>query len=144
MHGSKGPDKNQAQQPAKHLKDRNDYAKINPVKNLIQDIHKIKEFKAKKLGKATLSPLYSVFIASRKGREWLQTCQGDETQGMGGTFGHTGRFQPSINPVNTIVAFDHLVFFWIELWDAPRASARTGHAADAFFLIQHDNAIFPF
>jgi hypothetical protein len=111
---------------------------------LIQSIHKTKKLKAKKMGKAKLSPVYSVSITSRKGREWLQTRQGDKTQGMGGTFCHTGRFQAGINPVNAKVALDHLVFLWVELWDAPWTCTSTGHAANAFFLIQHNNAVFPF
>lgn len=68
---------------------------------------------------------------------------GDQFQGMGGTFGHTGRLQASIQTVHAIIAFYRLVGYWIVLRDAPGTGPGTGHATDALPCLHIDDAVAP-
>ena len=63
---------------------------------------------------------------------------------MCGALGHTNRFKPRIHPINTEITLNHLVGDMIVLWYTPGTSASTGHAANAFSLVQHNNAILAF
>jgi hypothetical protein len=73
----------------------------------------------------------------------LHLGQIDKCQRVGSALGDTGRFQTFIKPINAEITFDHFTGKRIKLWNTPRTGSGTGHAADAFVLIKHYNAVFP-
>jgi hypothetical protein len=63
---------------------------------------------------------------------------------MGCTLGYAGGFQTTINPLNTVITFYHLVIDRICLRYTPGATTTTRHTSYTFFHIKDNNSVFPF
>jgi len=72
----------------------------------------------------------------------LYFVHGHQSQGMGRTFRHASGFHARIDTIHAVVAFHRFIGFRIILRNPPWTSACAGHAADAFFLIDKDDAVF--
>jgi hypothetical protein len=64
-----------------------------------------------------------------------------ELKTLGGTGSDAGRFQALVDPILTIIAFDHLTNFRLPLRRAPRAGGDAGFAADTEVVVDKDDAI---
>ena len=60
---------------------------------------------------------------------------------MGGALGNTCRFEPRIQAIHAEVAFHRLVVVRIFHRNIPGAGCLTGHTANAFFLVNEDDAV---
>ncbi len=62
---------------------------------------------------------------------------------MSGALRDAGGFEAFIDSIHAQVTFNSLVVVRILHRDIPRAGFLTGHAADAFFLVDIDDAVSP-
>jgi hypothetical protein len=67
-------------------------------------------------------------------------CQ-TKGQATGHAFGDTGWFEPDINPVHAVIAFDDLARLWIPLGCAPGAGDNASLAAHAGAGLNKNDAI---
>lgn len=63
---------------------------------------------------------------------------------MSRAFGNAGGLETSINSIDTIITFYRFASIRIELGNFPWTGARTSHAANAFFLVNIDDAVSSF